>query len=166
MRMLAHLVWIACLSAAAPVLAAAPVKARVCRDCGKPPAGIALPSHGVMFAISGLFSFGWHAITFDRDRHTIARTFVPGLPAIAPDYAEARLTDAEFAELDDVMARVWPVAQALPGSRATDVVWDLWLVDGDGRRHERGGGIASGAAAPLTAALQRLAERHLPTPSP
>lgn len=169
MPALARLLLIACMSVAGPAAAVEPVKARICHDCGKPPAGIALPSRGVMFAVSGMFSFGWHAITFDRDRHTIARGYVPARiagQAVAPEYAEARLSDADMAELDAVLARVWATTEAVPGSRATDAFWDLWLVDGGQRRHETGAGIASGAAAPLTAMLQRLAERQLPTPSP
>lgn len=90
----------------------------------------------------------------------------PGRPTVAPEYAEARLTDADAAELDAAMARVWPVPDRLPGSMATDIFWDLWLVDGDQRRHETGAGMASGAAEPLVGLLRRLAEHAWPAPAP
>jgi hypothetical protein len=143
--------------ASAHVPAYAPVKERVCTDCPLPKPGVELPRHGIVLGSWGFFSYGSHYQVVDLDHGTLVKTFVPspGVPGASPpkrSEPKARrqvlnLPKSELPQLVELANRIWARPHALHTRDATDVSWDMWLIDGQQIRHESGAGLPDGLAA-------------------
>jgi hypothetical protein len=150
---------------AAQVPAYAPVKERVCTDCPRPKPGIELPRHAVVLGSWGFFSYGSHYQIVDLDRGMLVKTFVP-----SPSVPNARapkerrqtlaLPKSELPQLVELANRIWAKPHAIRTRAASDVSWDMWLIDGQQIRHESGAGLPDGLAAEWQRRIDKLAGVH------
>ena len=165
----------ACLLACAPVKAAgptpapasaqvpayAPVKERVCSDCPMPRPGIALPRHAVVVGSWGFFNQGTDFQVLDLDTGTLVHAFVPA-PAVPgrqqPKGKRSTVTLPRSAlpTLVALANRIWASPQPIPSRSATDIAWNLWLIDGTAVRHETGAGLPEGLAAEWMHRIDKL----------
>jgi len=144
----------------------APVKQRVCSDCAWPRPGVDLPRHGVVLGSWGFFSYGSHYHVVDLDRGTLANTFVPspGVPGAQPPKSSApnarrqslALPKSELPQLVELANRIWAKPDPLRTRDASDVSWDMWLIDGQQIRHESGAGLPDGLAAEWLRRINKL----------
>jgi hypothetical protein len=145
----------------------APVKERVCTDCPKPKPGIELPRHAVVLGTWGFFSNGNHYQVVDLDRGTLVKTFVPSPSVPIPNAPKQRarkarshtvtLPKSELPQLVALANRIWAKSHPIRTRNATDVSWDLWLIDGRQIRHESGAGLPDGLAAEWLRRINKLA---------
>jgi hypothetical protein len=150
----------------------APVKERVCTDCPRPRPGIELPRHAVVLGSWGFFSYGNNYQVVDLDRGTLVKAFVPspGVPnANLPKHGAPKtrrhtltLPKSELPQLVELANRIWAEPQAIRTRDATDVSWDLWLIDGQQIRHESGAGLPGGLAAEWLRRINKLAGEREP----
>jgi hypothetical protein len=150
----------------------APVKERVCTDCAKPKPGIELPRHAVVLGTWGFFSNGSHYQVVDLDRGTLVKTFVPSPSVPMPNAPKHRVQKArphtvtlpksELRQLVELANRIWAKSHPIRTRAATDVSWDLWLIDGQQIRHESGAGLPDGLAAEWLRRINKLAGAHDP----
>ncbi|WP_156328212.1 MULTISPECIES: hypothetical protein [unclassified Massilia] len=169
----------ACLLACAPVEAAAPpqapasaqvpaevpayapLKERVCSDCPMPRPGIALPRHAVVVGTWGFFNQGTDFQVLDLDTGTLVHAFVPA-PAVPgrqqPKGKRSTVTLPRSAlpPLVALANRIWAYPQPIPSRSATDIAWNLWLIDGRQVRHETGAGLPAGLAAEWMHCVDKL----------
>jgi hypothetical protein len=143
----------------------APVKERICTDCPMPKPGVELPRHGVVLGSWGFFSYGSHYHVVDLDRGMLVNTFVPspgvpGAPRPKRGVPKARqavaLPKSELPQLVELANRIWAKPHAIRTRDATDVSWDMWLIDGQQIRHESGAGLPDGLAAEWLRRINKL----------
>lgn len=150
----------------------APVKERVCNDCAWPKPGIELPHHAVVLGSWGFFSYGNHYQVVDLDRGILVKTFVPspGVPgADVPKSLPPRerrqiltLPKSELPQLVELANRIWAKPHAIRTRAASDVSWDMWLIDEQQIRHESGAGLPDGLAAEWLRRLDKLSGVRAP----
>jgi hypothetical protein len=139
----------------------APVKERICGDCPMPKPGIKLPRHAVVAGSWGFFSQGSNFEVLDLDSGKLVRAFVP-TPAVPKHRAlratreTIKLPSAALPELVELANRIWADPQRIRSRDATDISWDLWLIDGQQVRHEAGFGLPTGLAAEWMRRINKL----------
>ncbi len=164
MRLHATIFVLLCLAGAAArasMPAYAPVKQRVCGDCAMPRPGFTLPRHAVVASSWGFFSYGSDFQVLDLDSGKLVRTFVPS-PSVPtqrapkPGRSALKLPPSAMPQLMDLANRLWAEPEPIRSRDATDVAWDLWLIDGKQIRHESGAGLPTGLAAEWIQLINKL----------
>lgn len=70
------------------------------------------------------------------------------------------LLPEELSVVTQLANRIWASSEALPTQMATDVVWDLWLLDAGDVRRDFGPGVPDGLAKEVEQVMERLVGRN------
>ncbi|QNA89692.1 hypothetical protein G4G28_16635 [Massilia sp. Dwa41.01b] len=100
----------------------------------------------------------WYAVDLDRGEATrmLARLDRSMGKHGVLERVTGRLSAAQSSALSQLTARIWASSNPLPTQMATDVVWDLWLLDGGDVRREFGPGRPAGMAQDLARTMQEV----------
>jgi len=152
---------LACALAQAAPPPYAPVKERICRDCPLPKPGFQLPRHAVVVGWWGFFDRGTDFQVLDLDTGTLVQAFVPS-PTV-PSRPKPRgkrsttiLPKSALPQLVELANRIWAEPQPIRSRSATDISWNLWVIDGNLVRHEAGAGLPAGLAAEWMRRINQL----------
>jgi len=108
----------------------------------------AFPRQGLVLAYGSILDGGslWYLIDLERAEATRIRVNahrVTGKQSVVERVSRPLLI-SEVSELTQLANRVWSTRDGLASKMGTDVVWDLWLLDGDEVRHESAAGTPEG----------------------
>jgi hypothetical protein len=154
------------LPAQAVMPAYATSKLRLCQPCVMPILPIALPRRGIVLSYGSIISEGstWYLVDLERaeairifarfDRRTSLQNVV--------EQVTRPLPPEELSMLTQLANRIWASNEALPTHMATDVVWDLWLLDAGDVRRDFGPGLPDGLAKEVEQVMQRLVGPEVP----
>lgn len=129
---------------------------------------IPVPKRGIVFAMGSFLSPGADWKIFDQD----ARTLSVVTTQIESDQAgdrhlklvsqhSVRLTQAQMDRIGAIADRIWGSRDRMPGEMATDISWDLYLIDQPSIRHEGGMvGLPGGTARELTDLFDQVLKAH------
>lgn len=138
----------------------ATVKLRVCKPCDMPSLPVALPRRGIVLAYGSIISDGsnWYLVDFERAEATriFARLDRATSKLNIVEQVARSLPPGEQSSLTQLANRIWGNDKTLPTQMATDVVWDIWLIDGNDVRHEYAPGLPDGLAKEVAKTIERV----------
>jgi hypothetical protein len=156
----------AALPAQAAVPAYAPTKLRLCQPCVMPMLPIAMPRQGIVLAYGSILSEGstWYLVDLEKAeaRRVLARFDRGTKEQNVVKVVTRALLPAELSELTQLANRIWASKDALPTQWATDVVWDLWVLDAGDARRDFGPGRPAGLAKEVADRMDALVGPYLP----
>jgi hypothetical protein len=149
----------------------APPKHRLCQPCTMPALPIALPRHGMVLAYGSILSAGslWYVVDLERgearriqarDERNDDRSL---RELVIVEQTTRTIPSHELSRLKQIDKEIWALENRLPMHFATDVVWDLWLLDGADVRREFAPGVPAGPAKEIEVMMQRVLERPAPS---
>jgi len=162
---------LAVLSDQGAVAADALPKHRLCQPCTMPALPIALPRHGMVLAYGSFLSSGslWYVVDFERGEATRIQARAERnadrkrQELVIVEQATRAIPSHELSRLKQIDKEIWALENRLPMHFATDVVWDLWLLDGPDVRRESAPGVPAGPAKEVELMMQRVLERTAPS---
>ena len=136
-----------------------------CADCDlsfmRP--AVATPVHGLVMAHGGILGpvADWEVVNWDDRTLSLIQTTmvqeVNGNHILKQTGNQViKLTAADESKLRAVANKIWASRTSVPGQMATDVNWNLYLIDGITVRKEGGMGLPAGDAADLEAAFRSV----------
>jgi len=144
--------------AAAPALAT--TKFRLCQSCSMPAIPVTLPHQGIVLSFGSIFGENsrWYVVDLERSEATriVARADRLTKEMAVVERDTQPLPSGPRSELTQIANRIWVSEDALPSKMATDVIWSLWLLDGDDVRHESAAGRPEGMAKDIEQIMTRL----------
>lgn len=148
------------LPAQAVAAAHAPSKLRLCHPCEMPVLPVVLPHQGIVLSYGSIFSevSTWYLVDLERAEATriLASVDRRTRKLSVVEKVTRPLLPEELSEVTQLADRIWASNVALPTRIATDVVWDLWLLDAGQVRREFGPGVPDGLADELAKTMERL----------
>jgi hypothetical protein len=162
---------LAVLPAQAAAVTDAPPRYRLCQPCTMPALSIAMPHHGMVLAYGSFLSSGslWYVVDLERGEATriqarAERSADRNLhKLVIVDQTTRAMPDHELSRLKQIDKEIWALENKLPMHFATDVTWDLWLLDDPDVRRESAPGVPAGPAKEIELMMQRILERPAPS---
>lgn len=144
---------------AATALGSTP-KLRLCHACSMPALPVTLPRLGMVLSYGTILSDSslWYVVDLERAEATriVARTDRVTRQLGLVTHTTRPLQSDDQSALTQLAYRIWGSKEALPSTLATDVVWNLWLLDGDDVRQESATGRPAGMAREVEQIMLRL----------
>lgn len=138
----------------------APTKHRLCVDCDLKGLPFERPARGLIAAYGSFIgpTASWRVVDLDRRRLSIvsARFDPPSKLYKEVQKKDVVLHQAEVKEVVAAENALWALEEPVGSSMATDVVWDLYLLDRGAVCREFGPGSPLGAGKELEALIEKL----------
>jgi hypothetical protein len=140
----------------------APEKKNLCGNCEKVLAlwreAFEIPKQSVILASGGFRSDVGSFLVLDLEARTLTRylTRISSNPArlAVTSASKVVVADEDFSELLATANEIWNSPEGLPTQLATDITWDIVLVDGDAVRRDFAVGLPDGLGAELEARMK------------
>jgi hypothetical protein len=142
-------------------------KQRLCKPCTMPSLPIALPRHGMVLSHGSILSTSslWYTVDLERGElsRVLARDDRAAHKIDIVEHMTRPIPPDDLVALKQISGRIWASTDRLPTQMATDVVWDLWQLDGDDVRRDFGPGVPDGLAKEAEQIMKRLVGGPAPT---